>query len=195
MRDKIDLYARRLEGLSTAELSREAENLLLRERRITAALIAHLAEISRRKGHLELGYRTLFDYCVIHLRLGKGSVWNRTQVAKVSIRFPEVLEHLAEGKVSLSSLGVLATHLSEENVERLLAQAEGKTKEEVREIVRAISVSTEDRTVRAARPGWGWRSITRGPSGKEGRAARRTFGCCAAGIISSVRSGSSGRSS
>ena len=55
MRDKIDLYARRLEGLSTAELSREAENLLLRERRITAVIIAHLAEISRRKGHLELG--------------------------------------------------------------------------------------------------------------------------------------------
>ena len=37
--------------------------------------------------------------------------------------------------MSLSSLGVLAPHLSEENVERLLAQAEGKTKEEVKEMV------------------------------------------------------------
>ncbi len=55
MRDKIVRYARRLEGLSTAELSREVENLVSRDRRITAALIAHLAEISRRKGHLELG--------------------------------------------------------------------------------------------------------------------------------------------
>ena len=67
MRERIDRYARRLEGLSIAELSRGAEKLLSRERRHTAALIAHLAEISRRKGHLELGYKSLFDYCVIRL--------------------------------------------------------------------------------------------------------------------------------
>ena len=40
--------------------------------------------------------------------------------------------------MSLSSLGVLAAHLSEENVEKLLAQAEGKTKEDVKEIVSAF---------------------------------------------------------
>ena len=138
MRDRIDRYARRLEALSIPELSRGAEKLLWRERRHTAALIVHLAEISRRKGHLELGYKSLFDYCVIRLRLGKGAVWNRTQVAGVSRRFPQILEHLVEGKSSLSSLGVLAAHLSEENVDGLLEQAEGKTKEEVKEIVAAL---------------------------------------------------------
>ena len=128
MRDKIVRYARQLEGLSTAELSWGAEKLVSRERRHTAALIAHLAEISRRKAHLELGFKNLFEYCRIHLGLGEFSVWNRIQVANVSRRFPQVLEYLAEGKVSLSSLGLLARHLSEENVEGLLAQAEGKTK-------------------------------------------------------------------
>ncbi len=54
MRDKIARYARRLEGLSIVELSRGAKKLVSIERRHTAALIAHLAEISRRKGHLEL---------------------------------------------------------------------------------------------------------------------------------------------
>ncbi len=135
MRDKIVRYAHRLESLSITELSRGAEKLVSRERRYTAALIAHLAEISRRKGHLELGFKNLFEYCRIHLGLGKGSVWSRTQVANVSRRFPQVLAYLVEGKVSLSSLGVLATHLSEENVDGLLEQAEGKTKEEVKEIV------------------------------------------------------------
>ncbi len=138
MRDRIVHYARRLEGLSTAELSRGAKKLVAIERRRTAALIAHLAEISRRKGHVELGYKNLVDYCAIRLRLGKGSVWSRTQVANVSRRFPQVLEYLVEGKLSLSSLGVLAAHLNEKNVETLLAQAEGKTKEEVKEIVAAI---------------------------------------------------------
>ncbi len=130
MRDEFVRYAHRLESLSITELSQGAEKLVSSERRQVAALIAHLAEISRRKGHLELGYKSLFDYCVIRLRLGKNSVWNRTQVANVSRRFPQILEHLAEGKSSLSSLGVLAAHLSEENVDGLLEQAEGKTKEE-----------------------------------------------------------------
>jgi len=157
MRDRIVRYARRLEGLSTTELARGAEKLLSRERRYTAALIAHLAEISRRKGYLELGYKSLFDYCVRRLHLGKNSVWNRTQVANVSRRFPQVLEHLAEGKLSLSSLGVLARHLNEDNVEGLLAQAEGKTKDEVKEIVAAFDqpafLTTRLLRHRMSRPG------------------------------------------
>ena len=56
MRDRIARYVHRLEGLSIVELSHGAENLVSRERRHTAALIAHLAEIGRRRGHLELGY-------------------------------------------------------------------------------------------------------------------------------------------
>ncbi len=75
MRDRIVHYAHRLESLSISELSRGAESLVSRERRYTAALIAHLAEISRRKGHFELGFKSLFEYCRIHLGLGKGSVF------------------------------------------------------------------------------------------------------------------------
>ncbi len=138
MRERIERYARRLEGLSIQELSESAEKLVGFQRRNEAALIAHLAEISRRQGHLELGYRSLFDYCTRHLGLGKYSVWNRTQVAGVSRRFPRVLEQLAAGKVSLSSLGVLAPHLTDENVDRLLSEAEGKTKDEVKEIIVAL---------------------------------------------------------
>ena len=92
MRDEFVRYAHRLENLSMTELSRGAETLVSRERRYTAALIAHLAEISRRKGHLELGFKSLFDYCQERLRLGDGgSVWRRTQVASVARRFPLAL--------------------------------------------------------------------------------------------------------
>ena len=111
MRDAIDAYARRLEGLSTVELSRGAERLVAVQRKNDAALIAHLAEISRRKGHLELGYKNLFTYCQECLGLGEGEVWMRTQVAGVARRFPQVLAYLSEGKVSLSVLAILAPHL------------------------------------------------------------------------------------
>lgn len=138
MREKIERYSRKLEGLSTEELSRSAEKLVSLRRRNDAALIAHLVELSRRTGHLELGYRSLFYYCVEHLHLGESSSWKRTQVAGVASRFPQVLEHLAEGKVNLSVLSILAKHLTDENVDGLLKEAEGKTTRAAKEIVAAV---------------------------------------------------------
>ena len=82
MRDKIDAYARRLEGLSTVELSRGAKRLVAVQRTNDAALIAHLAEIARRKGHLELGYKNLFAYCQECLDLGATTVLNKPRDAE-----------------------------------------------------------------------------------------------------------------
>ena len=97
MREKIERYTRKLEGLSTEDLSRSAEKLVSFLRRNEAALIAHVVELSRRNGHLELGYESLFYYCVEHLHFGESSAWKRTQVAGVAARCPQVLEHLRAG--------------------------------------------------------------------------------------------------
>src|SRR2546428_14164624 len=78
---KIEAYFERLAKLSTRELDQEAEKCVLSEQRSVASLIAHLSEISKRKGHLELGYKDLFDYCVRRLGLSEGSVYLRLQVA------------------------------------------------------------------------------------------------------------------
>jgi len=37
---------------------------VLADKQNTAKLIAHIAEMSRRKGALERGYKNLFEYCV-----------------------------------------------------------------------------------------------------------------------------------
>ena len=69
MKEEIESYFGRLAGLSTLELER---------------VLAHIAEISKRKAHIELGYRTLFDYCVRGLGLSEGSAWSRIQIANVA---------------------------------------------------------------------------------------------------------------
>lgn len=136
---RIDAYFAKLKVLSTSELARSAEELVTSERQHVALLIAHLAEFSERKIHLELGYKNLFDYCVRHLLLSEGSVWMRIQVANVSSRFPQILEALAEGKISLSVAGLLASRLTEENVEELLSRSEGKTKREAEELLASLA--------------------------------------------------------
>ena len=105
---KIEAYFERLEKLSTQELDQEAETCVLSEQRSVASLIAHLSEISKRKGHLELGYKDLFDYCVRRLGLSEGSVYLRLQVAGVARRFPQVLSLLAQNRISLSVAGMFA---------------------------------------------------------------------------------------
>ena len=93
MGSKTEAYFAKLKKLSAVELARSAEAVVKSERRNVAAVIAHLAEMARRDAHLELGYNSLFDYCV--RRLSEGSVWSRIQVANVCRKYPQVLEHLA----------------------------------------------------------------------------------------------------
>ena len=91
------------------------EKLVRAEKRNVTLVIAHIAEMSRRKGHLERGYKNLFDYCVRRLRLSEGSVALRIQVANVALRFPQILVPLAENQLSLTVAGMIAPHLRAEN--------------------------------------------------------------------------------
>ena len=59
--ERFKTYCETLQGLSTEELDRSAEKLVRAEKRNVALVIAHIAEISRRKGHLECGYKNLFE--------------------------------------------------------------------------------------------------------------------------------------
>ena len=117
MIERFKTYFETLEGLSTEELDRSAEKLVRAEKRNVALVIAHIAEMSRRKGHLERGYKNLFGYCTRRLHLSEGSVALRIQVANVSRRFPQILVALAENRMSLTVAGLLAPVLTESNVE------------------------------------------------------------------------------
>lgn len=62
-------YFIKLERLSDAELNHSAETLVAAENGSIAKLIAHIAEMSARKTALELGYKSLYDYCIRGLNL------------------------------------------------------------------------------------------------------------------------------
>jgi hypothetical protein len=138
MMEEMKTYFERLEGLSTEELDHSVEKLVRAEKRNVALVIAHISEMSRRKGHLERGYKNLFEYCTRRLNLSEGSVARRIQVANVSRRFPQILVALAENRMSLTVAGLLASVLTESNVERLLADCAGRSSREVEEYVVAL---------------------------------------------------------
>ncbi len=128
MIERFKNYFGKLERLSDGELDRSAEKLVCAEKQNVAQLIAHIAEMSRRKVALELGYKSTFHYCVERLHLSEGSVASRIHVANVSIRVPQLLVALAENRISLTVAGLLAPHLSEDNVDTLLTDCAEMTK-------------------------------------------------------------------
>ena len=138
MIEKVKTYFERLERLSTEELDHSVKKLVRAEKRNVALVIAHIAEMSRRKGHLERGYKNLFGYCTQRLHLSEGSVALRIQVANVSRRFPQILVALAENRMSLTVAGLLAPVLTESNVEKLLSDCAGMTKRDAEEYLVAL---------------------------------------------------------
>ena len=121
--------------LSDDELVARVLCLAARERRETALLVAHLAELDTRALHLRAGYSSLFVYCRDALALSEHESYNRIEVARAARKFPVALELLAAGAVNLTTVRLLAPHLTAENHRRVLEAARGKKKTEVEEIV------------------------------------------------------------
>ena len=133
MIEQFTSYFTKLEQLSSDELRRSAEKLVVSENTTIAKLIAHLAEMSSRKTALKLGYKSLFDYCISSLNLSEGAVPARIHVANVSRRFPQLLVALAESRISLTVAALLAPHLTENNVKELISDCAGMTRRETEE--------------------------------------------------------------
>ncbi len=121
--------------LSNTELLARVTHLAEREREATAALIAHLAELDARRLYLAEGCSSLFTYCTQVLHLSEHAAYGRVEAARAVRRFPVILERLAEGSVTLTTVGLLAAHLTPENHRELLDAARHQSKRQVEALV------------------------------------------------------------
>ncbi len=121
--------------LSDQELLARVTQLAEREREATAALIAHLAELDARRLCLAEGCSSLFTYCTQVLHLSEHAAYGRIEAARAARRFPIILERLGEGAVTLTTVGLLAAHLTPENHRELLDMARHMSKRQVEELV------------------------------------------------------------
>jgi hypothetical protein len=121
--------------LSDGELVAEVTRLAGCERHATAQLIAAIAELDARRLYLGQGCSSMFTYCTQVLHLAEHAAYNRIEAARAARRFPVVLTLLADGRVHLSTIRLLAPHLTPENHADVLREASHKSKREVEHIV------------------------------------------------------------
>ena len=125
--------------LSDEVLLANLKRLAHGSRQTTVELIAHLAEVATRKLHRREGPGRLFGYCTQVLRFSEAAAFNRIKAAKAARRFPIVFDLLADGSVNLTTVRLLAPHLTEENHRALLAEASGMTRRQVDKLVARLS--------------------------------------------------------
>ncbi len=99
----------------------------------TAMLLAHLAEVDERRLYAAAGYPSMFAWCVEELRLSEDVAYKRIQAARTARRFPVIFDAVANGRLNLSGVMLLAPHLGEANVDEMLAAAAGRTRAGIEE--------------------------------------------------------------
>lgn len=126
----------RLVALANSELIAGLASLVRQNNLLTGQLLAHLVELEQRLLHLELGFSSLFSYCVEALGMSEGTAGRRVAAARVCRRFPVVFERVALGELHLCALGALAPHLSTENAGDLFDACRGKTRRQIEQCSR-----------------------------------------------------------
>ncbi len=124
-----------LSRLSDQDLLSQVARLAASERDSAASLIAHLAEFYGRRLHERAGFASLFTFCTQALRLSEHEAYDRMKAAKVVRRYPAVLEMLASGQATLTTIRLLAPHLTPANHRELFEAAAGLGKRQVQELL------------------------------------------------------------
>lgn len=125
--------------LTDDALLSEVQRLAGAERQATVQLVAHLAVLDERRLYLRAGFPSLFAYCVGALYLAEHATYNRIEAARAARAFPVVLDRLADGSVTLTTIRLLAPHLTAANHDLLLREATHRTKEQVLELIARIA--------------------------------------------------------
>ena len=128
-----------LQSLSDDELLRRLANLLSQSRRVEADLIAHIGEVDHRRLWAREACSSMFKYATEVLHLSEAESYFRIAVARAARKHPVLLTMLGDGRLHLSGIALLASHLTDENRESVLARATHKSKRQIEELAAELS--------------------------------------------------------
>jgi hypothetical protein len=109
------------------------------KRRNDAAMLAHIAEVDRRRLYAGKGYSSMFEYCVKVLRLSEGATSKRVRAARLSRAYPGLIEMVAAGELHLAGICMLGKYLTRDNHRAVLARARGMTCKQLEHLIAGLA--------------------------------------------------------
>lgn len=132
----------KIQSLSDQALLANTLNLVKREKEILSDILAHLQEVHRRRLFCELGFGSLFQYCVKQLGYSEDQAYRRINALKLIREIPEVHEQIAKGELTLSSLSVAQSLFkadAEVDKKEVLTALKHKSKRELEKVIKEFS--------------------------------------------------------
>src|SRR6187402_1141705 len=130
-------YDYRLKSVADEELLEGLSSIVRRRNQITAEFLAYLAELDERQLFLDLGFSSLFQYCVEALGLCESTAGRHIAAARVCRHHPEVFALVASGALHASALSLLRKHLNTENAGELFELCKRTSARKVEELLAA----------------------------------------------------------
>jgi HNH endonuclease len=128
-----------LTSVSDDTLLRRLLELLGQSRRIEADVVAHIGEVDARRLYAREAAPSMFAYCTEVLHLSQAEAYLRITVARASREHPILLEMLADGRMHVSGIAKLASHLNVENRDAVLARAAHRSKRDIEALVAELA--------------------------------------------------------
>jgi len=124
-----------LTHVSDPDLVRGLTSAVAQDRSATVVVLAHLAEFDARRLYLPAAFPSTYLYCVHELHLSEDAAYKRIQAARAARQFPAIFEAVAEGRLHLRGVNLLAPYLTPENADALLQAAANKTTREIEQLL------------------------------------------------------------
>jgi len=122
--------------LNDAEFHLEFEKAAELDQATTNSILHFINDCERRKSYLDLGYSSIFDYCVRKLGYSSSTAGRYIQAARCIRANPEVLRMLEARDVSVTSICQFASILDDENKESVLRRVKGASWRDVELVAR-----------------------------------------------------------
>ena len=130
-------YESRVRSLTNAELLSGLSSIVGRRNQITAEFLAYLAELDDRQLFLDLGFASLFEYCVEALGLCESTAGRHIAAARVCRAHSEAFALVASGALHASALSLLRKHLTSDNAAELFELCTRRSARKVEELLAA----------------------------------------------------------
>ena len=121
--------------LADLELLRDLAASVAQDRCTTAMMLAQIAEVDTRRLYAPAACESMFEYCVRELRMSEDTAAKRIRAARTAGRFPAIFAALADGRLNLSGVLLLAAHLTDENAADLLGAAAHRTNAQIERLL------------------------------------------------------------
>jgi hypothetical protein len=105
-----------IKKMTDQQLIISTDKLVAEERRITLEVLLHLREVEVRRLFVDLGFDSMYKYCIQHLKYSEGEAQRRLASARLLRELPEIESQIQTGDLNITNLSAVQSFVRAEKM-------------------------------------------------------------------------------